>query len=93
MRVNLFAKTSTGHLDRSGTFPIVLTIKPAGGMEGTYEYMTDSTSVMRMLRNQTDLNGMIIDRFRNELEILRDVRLLGVALRDEALEQIGYFVD
>lgn len=93
MRVNLFAKTSAGLLDRSGCIPLSLTIKPTCGVEGTFEYATNSTAVLRMLRNQTDLNGTVIDRFRSELEILDDVRLLGVALKDEALEQVGFFID
>ena len=93
MRVNLFAKASSGLLNRSGNIPISLTIKPTCGVEGTYEYATDSAAVLRMLRNQTDLNGTVIDRFRSELEVLDDVRLLGVVLKDEALEQVGYFID
>jgi hypothetical protein len=93
MRVNLFAKTSAGLLNRSGAIPLSLTIKPTCGVEGMFEYATDSTSLLRMLRNETDLNGAVIDRFRSELEILTDVRLLGVALKDEVLEQVGFFID
>lgn len=93
MRVNLFAKTSPGLLDRSGSIPLSLTIKPTCGVEGMFEFATDSTTVLKLLRNETDLNGAVIDRFRSELEILNDVRLLGVAVRDEALEQVGFFID
>ena len=93
MRVNLFAKTSPRLLDRSGSIPLSLTIKPTCGVEGMFEFATDSAAVLKLLRNQTDLNGAVIDRFRSELEVLNDVRLLGVAVKDEALEQVGFFID
>lgn len=94
MRVNLFAK-STRPLSSSGnaTIPLSITIKPSCGVPGDYEYATDSATVLRMLRQNTDLNAFVLERFHGDLHRSPSVRLLGVDLKDDALEQVGYFID
>jgi hypothetical protein len=93
MRVNLIAHVSSAATPVAGSFPVSLTIKPACGLPGTYEYKTDSTALLAMLHRKTDLNGSVLSEFKRNLQTSSQVRLLGVDLRDQALEEIGYFVD
>ncbi len=92
MRVNLFANVAT-QSSESGPSPVLLTIKPACGLPGTYEYKTDSAALLNMLHRRTDLNGSVLSQFRKNLMTSNSVRLLGVDIKDQALEEIGYFVD
>jgi hypothetical protein len=93
MRVNLIAHVSPAAASDSGSFPVSLVIKPACGLPGTFEYKTDSATLLTMLHRRTDLNGSVLSEFKRNLHTLPQVRLLGVDLRDQALEEIGYFID
>ncbi len=92
MRVNLFANVSS-QSPEAGPSPVMLTIKPACGLPGTYEYKTDSAALLNMLHRRTDLNGSVLSQFRKNLMSSNTVRLLGVDIKDQALEEIGYFID
>lgn len=76
-----------------GTIPLSLTIRPACGLPGDYEYPTDSTTLIRLLRAQTDLPGTVLQRFEEDLRTCVTARLLGVELSDTVLTDIGYFID
>lgn len=93
MRVNL----STRSCDRSesvpGTIQLSLTIRPACGLPGDYEYPTDSTALLRLLRRQTDLPAPVLERFEENLRNPLGARLLGVELSERVLTEIGYFID
>ncbi|HEX4030568.1 MAG TPA: hypothetical protein VHX20_09400 [Terracidiphilus sp.] len=93
MRVNL----STRSCDRSesvpGTIQLSLTIRPACGLPGDYEYPTDSTALLRLLRRQTDLPAPVLERFEENLRNPLGARLLGVELSERVLTDIGYFID
>jgi hypothetical protein len=91
MRVNLITQTSGE--PAAGTIPLSLTIRPACGLPGDYEYPTDSASLIRLLRAQTDLPGTILQRFEEDLRAGFSARLLGVELSDKVLTNIGYFID
>ncbi len=93
MRVNLFANVSRTQAFESGPTAVMLTIKPACGLPGTFEYKTDSIALLNMLHRRTDLNGSVLDQFKKNLQNSNQVRLLGVDLKDQALEEIGYFID
>lgn len=93
MRVNLIAHVSSPVPQEAGAFPVSLVIKPACGLPGTFEYKTDSTALLTMLHRRTDLNGSVLSEFKKNLSTSKQVRLLGVDLRDQALEEIGYFID
>lgn len=73
--------------------PISLTIRPACGLPGDYEYPTDGTELMRMLRRETDLPAEVLSRFEKNMRALVCARLLGVELSDNVLKDIGYFID
>ena len=70
-----------------------LTIRPACGLPGEYSYATDTRSLLRMLRRQTDLPGTVLEQFRMKLTITSTAKLMGVELNEQTLTQIGYFVD
>jgi hypothetical protein len=91
MRMNLLTHAS-GTPD-SGTIPLSLTLRPACGLPGDYEFPTDSASLLRMLRAQTDLPSTVLQRFEEELRAGYQPKLLGVELSEQVLTNIGYFID
>ena len=93
MRVNLITRRSDHSESGTGTIPLSLTIRPACGLPGDYEYPTDSAALLLMLREQTDLPASVIQSFEQNLRAPLGARLLGVNLSDSALTKIGYFID
>ena len=96
MRVNLSTRLSTGGASAAGvigTLPLSLTIRPACGLPGDYEWLTDSAALLRLLRRQTDLPDSVLQRFEESLRSAHGARLLGVELSERVLTDIGYFVD
>ncbi len=92
MRVSL-AALATQHQSRSYDIPVAVQVKPSRGMMGEHHYTTDSFSLRNMLKRQTDLSGLAIDRFMTELRSSSTARLSGVELNDRTLKEIGFFVD
>ena len=93
MRVNLSTHRSEPFESGIGTIPLSLTIRPACGLPGDYDYPTDSAALLRMLRRQTDLPDTVLQCFEMSLRNSSDARLLGVELSDSVLTEIGYFID
>ena len=93
MRVNLITQSAAPTTPGKGAIPLSLTIKPACGLPGDYQYLTDSAALLRMLRQQTDLPTAVIQRFEGSIYSSPSARLLGVDLSDSLLTDIGYFVD
>ncbi len=94
MRFRLEATSSLPlPLSRTNNFPLLVTLKPANKIPGSFEYQTDSRSLLRLLHQQTDLSGFALDRFRSELQISRQVSLPAVNLKEDVLREIGYFID
>jgi hypothetical protein len=93
MRVNLITQASTPAMFGKGAIPLSLTIKPACGLPGDYQYLTDSSALLQMLRKQTDLPATVLQRFESNMYASTNARLLGVELSDRLLTDIGYFVD
>lgn len=93
MRVNLITKCSMQLRSAHGTVPLSLTIRPACGLPGDYEFSTDSTELLRMLHRQTDLPASVLKRFEDSLFDSPSAKLLGVELSENVLTEIGYFVD
>lgn len=93
MRVNLITQSSGATISSKASFPVTLTIRPSCGVPGEYQYSTDSTALLRMLRQETDLPGTVIGRFEEKLFGSTDPRLLGVELSERTLTSIGYFLD
>jgi hypothetical protein len=93
MRVNLITQAVRPFQSGRGSFQVSLTIKPACGLPGDYQYPTDSASLMRMLHQQTDLPASVLQKFEVNLSACHSARLLGVELSEQVLTKIGYFVD
>ena len=93
MRVNLITQANSRPTSTHCPIPVSLTIRPACGLPGDFEYVTDSSSLMFMLRKKTDLRADILKQFETELRTFSRARLCGVNLDDRVLTQMGYFVD
>ncbi len=93
MRVNLITQLTNCSESGAGTIPISLTIRPACGLPGDYEYSTDSMALLRLLRRETELPADELQRFEKNLRASLGARLMGVELSDSALTEIGYFID
>ena len=93
MRVNLITQPAHRSQWSGGTIPLSLTIRPACGLPGDYEYPTDSKALLNLLRQQTDLPASVLQRFEINLQARVDARLLGVELSERVLTDIGYFID
>jgi len=93
MRVNLITRATAASMSGKGAIPLSLTIKPACGLPGDYQYLTDSAALLQMLRQQTDLPASVLQRFEGSMYGSQQARLLGVELSDRLLTEIGYFID
>jgi hypothetical protein len=93
MRVNLITQPSNRHESGAGAIPLSLTIRPACGLPGDYEFPIDSAALLLLLRQQTDLPASVLQRFEQNMRAPLGARLLGVELSDSVLTDIGYFID
>jgi hypothetical protein len=93
MRVNLITQATAAAMSGKGAIPLSLTIRPACGLPGDYQYLTNSNALLQMLRQQTDLPAAVIQRFEGKMYESVSARLLGVELSESLLTDIGYFVD
>jgi hypothetical protein len=93
MRVNLITQVLSPSQPGRGSFPVSLTIRPACGLPGEFQFPTDSDSLLRMLHRQTDLPTPVLEQFEGSLHERRSAKLLGVELSDQVLTKIGYFID
>jgi len=93
MRMNITTRRSDPYEPDFGTIAISLTLRPACGLPGDYEYATDSAALLRMLRRQTDLSDHVLQGFEASLRTPFGARLRDVELSDNVLNEIGYFID
>jgi hypothetical protein len=93
MRVNLFSRPFGGSKTSEGKIPLSLTIRPACGLPGEYQFPTDSEALMLLLRQKTDLAATVLERFEGKLGGPVGARLLRVELSERVLTDIGYFID
>ncbi|MGA2886599.1 MAG: hypothetical protein ABSE51_01005 [Terracidiphilus sp.] len=93
MRVNLITQPSGPSKSSKGNIPLSLTIRPACGLPGDYQFPTDSEALMRLLRKETNLPATVLERFEHKLGAPIGARLLGVELGENVLTDIGYFID
>lgn len=93
MRVNLFTQSCAESTSAIWPVPVSLTIRPSCGLPGDYQYSTDMSELMGMLRKKTDLRADTLKRFETELRSFSKAKLCGVELSERVLTEIGYFVD
>jgi hypothetical protein len=91
MRVNFTARPTRSQT--AATMSIFLTIRSSYGIPGDFSYTTDSASLLRMLRQKTELRSTVIEDFARDLEMSKNARLLSVEMSERALTEIGYFVE
>ncbi len=94
MRISLHARSPLPFPQRrTSNVPVSVLIRPANHVDGSFEYQTDRESLLKLLREKTDLSGYVLDTFRRDLEQLAQGWLEAVKVKDEVLKQIGYFID
>jgi hypothetical protein len=93
MRMNLSARAVPSHRSDSQEDGILLTLRPACLLPGDYSYTTNSDSLLRMLRQRTDLPSTVLDRFEMGIRSPKGANLLAVEISERTLTEIGYFVD
>jgi hypothetical protein len=69
------------------------TVRPACLVPGDYSYTTNSDSLMRMLRQKTDLPSSVLEKDEMGIQCPKGVNLLAVEISERPLTEIGYFVD
>ena len=93
MRVNLTTQASAASFPGTRAIPLSLTIRPSCGLPGEYEYLTDSSAILQMLRQDTDLPSSVLKKFEGQMYGSGAASLLAVDLSERALTRIGYFID
>ena len=93
MRVNLITQPFDATTSSKGKIQLSLTIRPACGVLGEYQFPTDSETLMQLLRQKTNLPAPALERFEDKLCAPVGARLLGVELSESVLTDIGYFID
>jgi hypothetical protein len=93
MRVNLSTQPFCPTKPGKGKIQLSLTIRPACGVLGEYQFPIDSEALMQLLRQQTNLPAPALERFEDKLCAPVGARLLGVELSESVLTDIGYFID
>ena len=93
MRVNLITQMDSTLEIGAKSVPLSLTIRPACGLPGDYQFATDSAALVRLLHKKTDLSFDTIKRFEGEIYSNPSARLLGVELSESVLTELGYFID
>ena len=91
MRVNIITQPFGSPKARKGKIPLSLTIRPACGVPGDYQFPTDSEALMQLLRQQTKQPSSALARFEDKLSAPKSAQLLGVELSESVLTDIGYF--
>jgi hypothetical protein len=93
MRMDLNARPVSSDLTDLPKNVILLTVRPACLLPGDYSYTTNSDSLLRMLRQRTDLPATVLDKFEMGIRGPKGANLLAVEMSERTLTEIGYFVD
>jgi hypothetical protein len=93
MRVHLTAHSGSFGNPTGLSQPVILTVRPACKLPGDYRYTTDNRSLLKLLRQGTELRSSVLENFEQDLQITKAAKLLDVEMSDRVLTEIGYFVD
>ena len=91
--MNLIARHSGSFEEGTACTPLALTLRPACGLPGDYQFKTTSASLMKILRKGTELSLDKLSSFEGEMLSYPQARLMGVEMSEAVLTEIGYFVD
>jgi hypothetical protein len=92
MRVHLSARALPG-LEPANPHPVLLTIRSAHWISSHAEHRTTAPELLGLLRRRTEVNALILERFHHELRERQNARLFNIDLKDDVLEQLGFFLD
>jgi hypothetical protein len=93
MRMNLIARHSGNFEEGAAIVALALTLRPACGLPGDYQFKTTSASLMKILRKGTELSLDTLAGFEGQILSCPYARLLGVEMSEAVLAEIGYFID
>ncbi len=93
MRLDLIATSTCLLTPKMTTVPLSLMLRPSCGLPGEYLYSTNSSTLLRLLREKTELRSSVLERFEADLRVSTRVPLLAVELSERTLTEIGYFID
>jgi hypothetical protein len=93
MRMNLIARHSGNFEEGAAFVALALTLRPACGLPGDYQFETTSASLMKILRKGTELSLDTLAGFEGQILSCPYARLLGVEMSEAVLAEIGYFID
>jgi hypothetical protein len=93
MRVHLTAHSGSFGNPIGVSQTVVLTVRPACKLPGDYSFTTDGRSLLKLLRQGTELRSSVLENFEQDLQITKAAKLLDVEMSDRVLTEIGYFVD
>jgi hypothetical protein len=92
MRMNIQADLEKRLPQDFRTLPIMVTLETARGLPAKFEHPLTAQELLEILDKRTDLNGAVLDNFREELRFSRRARLCNVEMSEELLETLGFFV-
>ena len=93
MRMNLIARHSGNSEEGAAIVTLALTLRPACGLPGEYQFKTTRASLMKILRKGTELSLDTLAGFEGQILSHPNARLLGVEMSEAVLAEIGYFID
>ena len=93
MRITLQARSLQTTFPLGNNAPLSVTIKPANNVAGSFDFETSSHALLKLLRQKTDMSDAALDLFHQGLRFSSKSRIPAVTLRDEVLEEIGYFIE
>ena len=93
MRMNLIARHSGDPEEGTAIVALALTLRPACGLPGDYQFKTTSASLMKILRKGTELSLDTLAGFEGQILSCPYARLMGVEMSEAVLTEIGYFID
>ena len=73
--------------------PLTITIRPANNLAGTFNFQMSSNALLKLLRYKTNLSAVALRTFRWNLQLSAKSRISAVTIKDDVLQEIGYFVD
>lgn len=93
MRVTVAASASTPNANRSFGVPVTVKVRPSCGVPGEHSFTINSHELKSILRRDTELSGVVIDCFMDQLSRCPVAKLPAITLADRTLREVGYFID
>ena len=94
MRISLQATSlESPSFQHFNNVPLAVTIKPANNLPGSFDFQTNSTALLKLLRQKTDVSDGTLENFHDDLRFTARSRIAALTLKDEVLQEIGYFID